>query len=387
MLKTKSVILSILLLMAGVQSHAQVKNKRAKGKPKTEMTAQQEAAQELYETMLLSTAQVMFIDSIVVDSADFISRIPLNRESGRIGTTAGITGDTGLAGGAAYINEFGNKIYFSTAGNDGRYALYSTDKLGGEWTAARLIDEFGNEFEDVSYPYMMADGVTLYFAAKGKESLGGYDIYVTRYDTDSARFYRPENVGLPYNSTANDYYCAIDEFDNIGWLATDRNQPAGKVCIYTFVPADTRTAYDVDAIGDEMLRSLADIRCIADTWIDNAKLQAARNRVKNLQTRNTDISTNRISFVVNDNTVYNDINDFKSPTNRERFGKLQQMKTTARNMDEKLEALRRTYSTSNATTKKRLADNIMTAEKQLEHLDAQIHEMEKEIRNAENLNM
>lgn len=387
MLKTKSVILSILLLMAGVQSHAQVKNKRAKGKPKTEMTAQQEAAQELYETMLLSTAQVMFIDSIVVDSADFISRIPLNRESGRIGTTAGITGDTGLAGGAAYINEFGNRIYFSTAGNDGRYALYSTDKLGGEWTAARLIDEFGNEFEDVSYPYMMADGVTLYFAAKGKESLGGYDIYVTRYDTDSARFYRPENVGLPYNSTANDYYCAIDEFDNIGWLVTDRHQPAGKVCIYTFVPADTRTAYDVDAIGDKMLRSLADIRCIADTWTDNAKLQAARNRVKNLQTRNTDISTNRISFVVNDNTVYNDINDFKSPTNRERFGKLQQMKTTARNMDEKLEALRRTYSTSNATTKKRLADNIMTAEKQLEHLDAQIHEMEKEIRNAENLSM
>ncbi|MBM6672859.1 hypothetical protein [Marseilla massiliensis] len=387
MLKTKSVILSILLLMAGVQSHAQVKNKRAKGKPKTEMTAQQEAAQELYETMLLSTAQVMFIDSIVVDSADFISRIPLNRESGRIGTTAGITGDTGLAGGAAYINEFGNRIYFSTVGNDGRYALYSTDKLGGEWTAARLIDEFGNEFEDVSYPYMMADGVTLYFAAKGKESLGGYDIYVTRYDTDSARFYRPENVGLPYNSTANDYYCAIDEFDNIGWLVTDRHQPAGKVCIYTFVPADTRTAYDVDAIGDEMLRSLADIRCITDTWTDNAKLQAARNRVKNLQTRNTDISTNRISFVVNDNTVYNDINDFKSPTNRERFGKLQQMKTTARNMDEKLEALRRTYSTSNATKKKRLADNIMTAEKQLEHLDAQIHEMEKEIRNAENLSM
>lgn len=171
MLKTKSVILSILLLMACVQSHAQVKNKRAKGKPKTEMTAQQEAAQELYETMLLSTAQVMFIDSIVVDSADFISRIPLNRESGRIGTTAGITGDTGLAGGAAYINEFGNRIYFSTAGNDGRYALYSTDKLGGEWTAARLIDEFGNEFEDVSYPYMMADGVTLYFAARVRKAL------------------------------------------------------------------------------------------------------------------------------------------------------------------------------------------------------------------------
>ena len=74
MLKTKSVILSILLLMAGVQSHAQVKNKRAKGKPKTEMTAQQEAAQELYETMLLSTAQVMFINDVALDSASNVHR-------------------------------------------------------------------------------------------------------------------------------------------------------------------------------------------------------------------------------------------------------------------------------------------------------------------------
>lgn len=385
MLKTKSVIVSILVLLTGAQAQAQVKNKRAKAKPKVEMTAEQEAAQELYEAMLLSTARVMFIDSVVVDSADFISRIPLNRESGRIGTTAELTGNAAQTGGAAYINEFGNKMYFSATGGDGHYSMYSTDKLGGEWTKARLIDEFGSEFEDVSYPYMMADGVTLYFAAKGKEGLGGYDIYVTRYDADSARFYRPENIGLPYNSTANDYYCAIDEFDNIGWLVTDRRQPAGKVCIYTFVPDETRTPYDIDAIGDGMLRSLADIRSIADTWTDNAKLQAARNRVNALETRNTATRADRISFIVNDNTVYTDISDFKSATNRKRFVKLQQMKASANDMEAKLDTMRRTYSTSNESARNRLAENIITAEKQLERLDAQIHEMEKDIRNAENI--
>ena len=64
------------------------------------------------------------------------------------------------------------------------------------------------------------------------------------YDADSARFYKPENIGLPYNSTGNDYYCIINEFDSIGWLVTDRRQPEGKVCIYTFVPSTSRTIYD-----------------------------------------------------------------------------------------------------------------------------------------------
>lgn len=384
MFRTRIAIVIILLFMAGVSSQAQVRNKRAKAKPNAGLTEQQEAAQELYESMLLSTAQVMFVDSVVVDSVDFINKIPLNRESGHIGYAAAMTGNSGNTGGAAYINDFGNKMFFSAAGSNGHYSLYSTDKLGGEWTAARLIDEFGSEFEDVSYPYMMADGVTLYFAAKGKEGLGGYDIYVTRYDADSARFYRPENVGLPYNSTGNDYYCAIDEFDNIGWLVTDRRQPAGKVCIYTFVPAETRTAYDIDAIGDGALRNLADIRSIADTWTDNAKLQAARDRVKSLRTRNTDVATDRISFVVNDNTVYTDINDFKSAASRGRFNKLQQMKASATELAEKLDGMRQNYAAASSSTKKRLSGNILTAEKRLEQLDAQIHELEKEIRNTEN---
>ena len=385
MLKTKSVILSILLLMAGVQSQAQVKNKRAKGKPKTEMTAQQEAAMELYETMLLSTAQVMFIDSIVVDSADFISRIPLNRESGRIGTTAGITGDTGLAGGAAYINEFENKIYFSTAGNDGRYALYSTDKLGGEWTAARLIDEFGNEFEDVSYPYMMADGVTLYFAGKSKDGLGGWDVYATRYDAASARFYEPENIGLPYNSAADDYYCVIDEFNNLGWLATSRRQPQGKVCIYTFVPTDSRATYDAEALDDDELESLADIRNIGDTQTDKAVVQAALGRLKNLTAERNATKGGGMRFIVNDNTVYTSTADFKSPTNRERFATLQRTKAEADGMAEKLDAMRREYTSADARTQRRTAPVIVKAERQLEKLREYIREAEKEIRNTENM--
>ena len=385
MLKTKIAILAFILLYTAAPSQAQSKNKRVKAKAVPEMTEEEELAEELYETMLLSTAKIMFIDSVVVDSADFISKIPLNKESGRIGTYGKLFSAAQTAEGGAYINEFGNKAFYSKADADGHFSLYSADKLGGRWTAERLIDEFGGEFEDINYPYMMADGSTLYFSAKSKEGLGGYDIYVTRFNTDSAKFYRPENVGLPYNSKANDYYCVIDEFDNIGWLVTDRRQPKGKVCIYTFVPADTRTTYDGDIIGEDKLKALANITSISDTWTDKAKLQAARNRISSLKARKNETEASSMAFVVNDNTVYTSPDDFKSPANRARFNKLQQMKEAADGMAAKLETLRKSYSSGNASTKRRLADDIISMEKKLEQLQAYIHEAEKEIRNAENM--
>ena len=64
--------------------------------------------------------------------------------------------------------------------------------------------------------------------------LEGFDIYTTRLDVDNGGFYIPDNYGLPYNSTANDYFLAIDERNNLGWLVSDRYQPEDKVCIYIF---------------------------------------------------------------------------------------------------------------------------------------------------------
>lgn len=376
--------MSMLIAASTLTVQSQVRKRAAKAKAKPELTEEQQRVKDLYETMLLSTAQITFVDSIVVDSADFISRIPLNRESGRIGTPAKLTGNDRLAAGAAYMNELGNKIFYSVAGSNGRQELYSTDKLGGKWTAAKIISELNDEFEDVSYPYMMADGTTLYFAAKGKEGLGGYDIYVTRYDADSARFYQPENLGLPYNSTGNDYYCAIDEFDNIGWLVTDRRQPAGKVCIYTFIPAETRTSYDADVSEDETLRSLADILSIADTQTDKAAIQAARQRIAAMQARARRAEGGGISFVVNDRTVYTSIDDFKSATGRQRFTGLQQTKKDMADTERKLNALRKAYSAGTKNAKQQLTGDIMTLEKKYEQLERRAHEQEKKIRNAEN---
>ena len=57
----------------------------------------------------------------------------------------------------------------------------------------------------------------------------------------------------------------------------------------------------------------------------------------------------------------------------------------AKDMADELDQMRRSYSAGNASAKKRLANGIISTEKKLEQLQNNIHEAEKEIRNAENI--
>ena len=44
----------------------------------------------------------------------------------------------------------------------------------------------------------------------------------------------------PKERKASEDMLAIDEFNQLGWFVSDRNQPEDKVCIYIFIPNDIR---------------------------------------------------------------------------------------------------------------------------------------------------
>lgn len=358
------------------------KNKNVRKVATVDKNADKESAKMLYESMLPSTDRILIIDSLIADKNDFLGKIPLPKESGSINTYNSFWNVADQPQSYTYTNEFGNKVFFSKKDETGHSRLYMADKLAGRWTDVRRITDFDDEFEDVNNPFMMSDGITLYFAGKSKDNLGGYDIYVTMYDADSARFYKPESIGLPYNSSGNDYYCIINEFDSLGWLVTDRRQPDGKVCIYTFVPSASRTLYDDDDMEDGELEALADIKSIKDTWTDKEKLDAAKTRLIKLIKRKNVTDSKSISFIVNDQTVYTNANEFKSETNRKRFAQLCQMENQAENIILKLSESRKKYASNKGTA---LRKEILSMEKQLDQLTQYIHTLEKEIRNAENI--
>lgn len=363
---------------------AQNRNNRQPAKPQQPAAPVETPAQRMFKSMLSSTAKIMFIDSVVVDKADFIKHVPLNKESGTLSTYEEHFKKPAQVPLAVFTNEFGDRCYYSEGDTLGT-RLYSIDRLGEKWSKPRQLAEFGNDYRNPNYPFLMSDGITLFFSAKGEHSLGGYDIFMTLFDADNGTFYKPENYGLPFNSTANDYMVAFDELDELGWLVTDRYQPAGKVCIYTFVPTFPRASFDQDDYSDAQIERFARIRSIQETWRFGDRPQALA-RYQGMLQRSEDGNAQRaFSFVINDDVVYHSVRDFKSPTTRELFKSLQELNSSLAEDEQTIEMQRDRYYNANARTQKMLNSEILNLEKQIEDKRRDARQIEKEIRRTENL--
>ncbi|MDE6297674.1 MAG: hypothetical protein K2L89_07475, partial [Muribaculaceae bacterium] len=116
----------------------------------------------------------------------------------------------------------------------------------GTWSKPVMAPlSLGGE-KNAEFPFMMPDGVTLYFASDGEGSIGGYDIFVATRDAQSGEYLQPQNLGMPYNSPFDDYLLAIDEYNGVGWWATDRNKLGDNLTVYLYKVKDTRVNYNPD---------------------------------------------------------------------------------------------------------------------------------------------
>jgi hypothetical protein len=232
---------------------------------------------------------------------------------------------------------------------------------------------------------MMTDGTTFYFAANGSESIGGYDIFMTRYDSEGGRFFKPENIGMPFNSEANDYMYVIDELSQIGYFATDRRQPEGKVCVYSFIPPTSRRTYNLDSYTDQQLRDLASISSIANTWGNGKERDEALARKNSIKTESAKKESKpQMSFVINDNTTYTSEKQFRDPDNIILYYELKSTEKRLNEIKVNLEKSRAYYAKANADDKKALSTEILEAEQQELQLSRNIMQLTKLIRNNEN---
>lgn len=332
-----------------------------------------------FDEMLDNTQQIIFVDSIVVKKQDFLQFYKLTAESGTIAGYNQFFKSDDQPYSTVYVNQLGNKCWYA---NNGR--LYTSDLLNHQWSQPAALEGLGT-FQRANYPYMLSDGTTLYFSAIGAEGLGGLDIYASRYDSDSGKFLLAENIGLPFNSEANDYMYAVDELNNIGYFATDRRQPEGMVCIYTFIPNQRRTTYPTDELDESIVRSRARIDRIADTWGDGAARQEALDRLKWLaNTAGKQQKQQDFTFVINDNIVYTSLSDFRNADNRDRINEHDAMNKRYETLGNEIEKVRKYYAKMpNGSEKNDLRQEILDSEKKYYQLEDNIHQLEKIIRNSE----
>jgi hypothetical protein len=243
----------------------------------------------------------------------------LGDDAGHIATSAEFFKNDELVG---HVNETerGMDIFFSAiCEEDSLLKLYHSSKDGDEWGQEMPVEGFDTKGND-DYPYMLSDGVTLYFASDGPGSIGGYDIFVTRMNAEEGVFYRPDNVGMPFNSTANDYMMVIDEVSNLGWFATDRNQEEDKVCVYVFVPNSGKKRINVNEIGYERALAISNLTSIADTQADELLVSEARRKMTMLiYAQEAARNNGDFLFVIDEFSDYRSLDDFKNNEARELF--------------------------------------------------------------------
>lgn len=351
--------LFLFLLLVPIAGNAQRKVKKAKQATQTH--------NGLFEQLLPSTAKVMFIDSVVVaKDDDWMRYIPMDKENGIIRMEADRS---------TYENGFGNYRLFAFRDTTDS-GIYSQSLTGNGFSTPQRHPELSEGVSHAGYPFLAADGKTLYFSGEGKNSIGKRDIFMSVYNRDGNAFYQPENYGLPFNSTANDYLLIINDYDTLGWLVSDRFQPEGKVCIYTFVPTAVRESLDGGELGEGKLRNLALLRDISLTWTfgdrDRAlkRLQALRQRLKRTG------QTQGLTFVVNDNTVYQTIDAFRSAEAKQLYGQFVELRKEISHKRSRLDDLR-----SHTKDSRR---EILSLEQELPQQEEKARTLEKRIRIIEN---
>lgn len=384
-MKGKNILLAALLVILPSSVDAQKKKSATKAKVKQKTTVVDNELEQRLESMRGFTQKVMFIDSVVVSKSKLLSSLNIPDEAGSIQAYNKFFNTTDQPNSIVYLNQLRNKCVFSKFA-DGGWDLYSQEMIGEKWSNAvplKGLDILGEDV-DINWPFLLSDGTTLYFAAKGVESIGGFDIFMTRYDETTQSYLKPENIGMPFNSIDNDYFFIVDEYDGIGWFATDRNQPEGKVCIYSFIYNDVRENYVVDEYTPEQLRQLSEIHSISQTWTSNqARLSALEQLTAVYKRKFTQKKKNDFEFVINDELTYTTLTDFRSVEAAEMYVNLNELLRKKSKLDSSIERARIAYPTARQAQREQYKQQLLAAEKQSEKYETDIKNLSKKIRRIE----
>ncbi len=115
---------------------------------------------------------------------------------------------------------------------EGGYDLYeSALDEDGRWSKLKSLGKRVNTWGDEVTPFVAADGVTVFFASNGLQSMGGFDVYRTTRNA-AGGWTEPEHLGAPINSVDDDMAFVIGAKGQVGYLASRRNVERGDLQLF-----------------------------------------------------------------------------------------------------------------------------------------------------------
>ncbi len=136
----------------------------------------------------------------------------------------------------------GTTIYFSSYGKNTSNGkdIYKAQVLpDGTFSEPEKLKGGVNTKYDEDFCYMHTDGRTLYFASKGHNSMGGYDIFKSVFDPTSGEFGPAVNLDFAINTPDDDIFYIADSLNKRAYFASGRSSDLDHLSVYNVLVETT----------------------------------------------------------------------------------------------------------------------------------------------------
>ncbi len=131
-----------------------------------------------------------------------------------------------------FLSDSGQVYFANYVKKNGIDLFRAVKQDDGTWSKPENLGQIINTKYDEDYPFIHPDGKTLYFSSKGHNSMGGYDIFRSIYDSTLQQWGKPENLDFPTNSPYDDFLFISDNNEDYAYFASNRETNQDKISVY-----------------------------------------------------------------------------------------------------------------------------------------------------------
>lgn len=154
------------------------------------------------------------------------------------------------------ITPDGKTIYFASDRNGGKGGLdiWKTElKADGKWSPPVNLGSEVNSPSNEDAPFIHPDQRTLFFTSDGHNTMGGNDVF--KSNLVNGKWTKPENMGYPVNTTANDNYFTLLADGKRGYFSSDRKGGQGAQDIYYIDMPENATTIPLTMLKGKILNA------------------------------------------------------------------------------------------------------------------------------------
>ncbi|MGC9331524.1 MAG: hypothetical protein ACP5DZ_06570 [Bacteroidales bacterium] len=167
----------------------------------------------------------------------------------------------------AFISDANDKLMFSSygkRGDTGKDIYFADRQPDGTWGEPYKLEHPINTNEDEDYPFLHPDGKHLYFSSKGHNSMGGYDLFVSKYNESTGSWGVPQNLDFPVNSPLDDILYVTDSVMDYAIFTSNRNAEGDRLIVYTIKIKKEPEKHEIENIQDLRNISKLELSPLAD---------------------------------------------------------------------------------------------------------------------------